>query len=125
MTQWQLYKEFRFEAAHRLPHHDGKCARLHGHSWVCRVHIKGDRLIDDGPKQGMLMDFGDIKGYMKPLLNEYLDHYYLNDTLGMENPTSEAIAQWIYKQLAAAHLPGLDAVEVMETCTSGCTYREQ
>ena len=124
MAQWQLYKEFTFEAAHRLPHHDGKCARLHGHSWVCRVYIKGDRLIEDGPKQGMLMDFGDIKAYMKPLLDEYLDHYYLNETLGMENPTSEAIAQWIYEQLAAVNLPGLDAVEVMETCTSGCTYRE-
>ena len=124
MAQWQLYKEFRFEAAHRLPHHDGKCARLHGHSWVCRVYIQGDRLIETGPKQGMLMDFGDIKAYMKPLLDEYLDHYYLNETLAMESPTSEAIAQWIYQQLAAAKLPGLLAVEVLETCTSGCTYRE-
>ena len=78
MEQWQLYKEFRFEAAHRLPHHDGKCARLHGHSWVCRIYIQGDRLIESGPKQGMLMDFGDVKTYMKPLLDQYLDHYYLN-----------------------------------------------
>ena len=124
MEQWQLYKEFRFEAAHRLPHHDGKCARLHGHSWVCRIYIQGDRLIESGPKQGMLMDFGDVKTYMKPLLDQYLDHYYLNETLGMENPTSEAIAQWIYRKLQAADLKGLMAVEIKETCTSGCLYRE-
>ncbi|AFY38005.1 queuosine biosynthesis protein QueD [[Leptolyngbya] sp. PCC 7376] len=124
MEQWQLYKEFRFEAAHRLPHHDGKCARLHGHSWVCRVYIKGDRLIESGPKQGMLMDFGDIKQYMKPLLDEYLDHYYLNESLDMESPTSEAIAQWIYRKLKASGLKGLAAVEIKETCTSGCIYRE-
>ena len=124
MEQWQLYKEFRFEAAHRLPHHDGKCARLHGHSWVCRIYIQGDRLIESGPKQGMLMDFGDVKTYMKPLLDQYLDHYYLNETLGMENPTSEAIAQWIYRKLQAVDLKGLMAVEIKETCTSGCLYRE-
>ena len=124
MEQWQLYKEFRFEAAHRLPHHDGKCARLHGHSWVCRIYIQGNRLIDSGPKQGMLMDFGDVKTYMKPLLDQYLDHYYLNETLGMENPTSEAIAQWIYRKLQATDLKGLMAVEIKETCTSGCLYRE-
>jgi len=123
MEHWQLYKEFRFEAAHQLPHHDGKCARLHGHSWVCRVYIRGDRLIDSGAKQGMLMDFSDLKKYMQPLLDEYLDHYYLNETLAMESPTSEAIAQWIYGQLAAVNLPGLDAVEIRETCTSGCIYR--
>ncbi|OKH18771.1 6-carboxytetrahydropterin synthase QueD [[Limnothrix rosea] IAM M-220] len=122
MEQWQLYKEFRFEAAHRLPHHDGKCARLHGHSWVCRVYIRGDRLIESGAKQGMLMDFSDLKSSMKPLLEDYLDHYYLNETLEMESPTSEAIAKWIYEQLEAKKLMGLCAVEILETCTSGCIY---
>lgn len=123
MEQWQLYKEFRFEAAHKLPHHDGKCARLHGHSWVLRVHLKGDRLIDSGAKQGMLFDFGDIKQYVQPLLDQYLDHYYLNESLGMESPTSEAIAQWIYGELQKQNLPCLDAIEILETCTSGCIYR--
>jgi 6-pyruvoyltetrahydropterin/6-carboxytetrahydropterin synthase len=124
MEQWQLYKEFRFEAAHQLPHHDGKCARLHGHSWVCRVYVVGDRLQTTGAKQGMLIDFGDLKKYMQPLLEDYLDHYFLNETLAMENPTSEAIAQWVYEQLEKAQLPGLDAVEIRETCTSGCIYRK-
>lgn len=125
MTDWTIYKEFRFEAAHRLPHHDGKCQRLHGHSWRGRVYVRGQSLIPDGAKQGMLMDFGEISAYIDPLVEKYLDHYYLNETLPLESPTSEAIARWIYEQLAAAGLPGLVAVEIRETCTSGCVYRQE
>ncbi len=124
MDEWLIYKEFRFEAAHKLPHHDGKCRRLHGHSWVGRVYVKGNHLIEDGPNQGMIIDYGDIKQYLKPLLDKYLDHYYLNETTGLENPTSEAVAMWIFEKLAEAGLPGLYAVEIRETCTSGCTYRK-
>ena len=124
MAQWELYKEFRFEAAHQLPHHDGKCARLHGHSWVMRIYLRGDRLQETGPKQGMLFDFGDIKKYVQPLLDQYLDHYHLNDSLGMESPTSEVITQWIYQALQKAKLPGLAAVDIKETCTAGCIYTE-
>jgi 6-pyruvoyltetrahydropterin/6-carboxytetrahydropterin synthase len=123
--QWIIYKEFTFEAAHRLPFHDGKCSRLHGHSWIARVYVKGNSLIEEGAKQGMIMDYGDIKKYMKPLLNDYLDHYYLNETTGLENPTSEALAKWIYEKLASVNLPGLYAVEIKETCTSGCQYMPQ
>ena len=122
MEEWSIYKEFRFEAAHKLPHHDGKCCRLHGHSWIGRVYVKGGRLIDSGVKQGMVIDYGDIKKYLEPLLDKYLDHYYLNESLEMENPTSEMIAKWIYEKLETAGLPGLNAVEIRETCTSGCTY---
>jgi 6-pyruvoyltetrahydropterin/6-carboxytetrahydropterin synthase len=124
MEEWIIFKEFRFEAAHILPRHGGKCSRLHGHSWVGRVYIKGHHLQETGSSQGMIMDYGDIKKYLQPLLDEYLDHYYLNDTTGLENPTSEAIAKWIYQQLEAAHLPGLYAVEIRETCTSGTTYKK-
>ncbi|WP_072620656.1 6-carboxytetrahydropterin synthase QueD [Spirulina major] len=124
MTEtWTIYKEFRFEAAHRLPDHDGKCQRLHGHSWVGRVYVRGDRLTTHGPKAGMLMDFSEIKDYLTPLLETYLDHHYLNDTTGLANPTSECLAQWIYHHLETAGLPGLDGVEIRETCTSGCLYR--
>jgi 6-pyruvoyltetrahydropterin/6-carboxytetrahydropterin synthase len=122
VEEWIVYKEFRFEAAHRLPHHDGKCRRLHGHSWVGRVYLKSDRLIAEGAKQGMVMDYGEIKQYLDPLLEHYLDHHYLNETTGLENTTSEEIAQWIFEKLAAANLPGLYAVEIRETCTSGCIY---
>ncbi|MDJ0661434.1 MAG: 6-carboxytetrahydropterin synthase QueD [Crocosphaera sp.] len=121
--QWTIYKEFRFEAAHRLPHHQGKCSRLHGHSWVGRVYVNSDHLEPTGPKQGMVMDFGDISNYIDPLVETYLDHYYLNETTGLESPTSEAIAQWIFEKLAAAKLPGLCMVEIRETCTSGAQYR--
>ena len=97
MEEWTIYKEFRFEAAHKLPQHDGKCSRLHGHSWVGRVYVKGDKLIQNGSKQGMIIDYGDIKKYLQPLLDNFLDHYYLNETLGIESPTCELVAKWIYE----------------------------
>ncbi len=124
MEQWLIYKEFKFEAAHKLPHHDGKCRRLHGHSWVGRVYVQGDRPITKGAKQGMIIDYGDIKQYIQPLLDNFLDHYYLNETLNLESPTSELVAKWIFEQLEKAGLPGLYAVEIRETCTSGCTYQK-
>lgn len=116
-----LKKEFTFEAAHKLPHHDGKCQRLHGHSWRMRVILQGLHLVPQGPKAGMLMDFGDISKTVKPLIEEKLDHYYLNDSTGLENPTSEELARWIFQQLKF-NLPQLVAVEVDETCTSSCCY---
>ena len=124
VEDWLIYKEFRFEAAHRLPFYDGKCQRLHGHSWVGRVYVRGDQLIPDGAKQGMIMDYGDIIQYVQPLLDNFLDHYYLNESMGLENPTSEEIARWIFTKLEKAGLPGLDSVEIRETCTSGCRYRK-
>jgi 6-pyruvoyltetrahydropterin/6-carboxytetrahydropterin synthase len=124
VEDWVIYKEFRFEAAHRLPHHDGKCRRLHGHSFVGRVYVKGDRLIESGAKQAMIIDYSDLKQYLKPLLNDYLDHHYLNESTGLESPTSEELARWIYHKLEQAGLPGLYAVEIRETCTSGCRYQK-
>ncbi len=121
--EWSIYKEFYFEAAHKLPHHEGKCSRLHGHSWLGRVYVKGHTLQPDGSEQGMLMDFGKIQSYIHPIIENYLDHYYLNETTGLESPTSEELARWIYEKLELAGLPGLDAVEIRETCTSGCIYR--
>lgn len=124
MEEWIIFKEFYFEAAHKLPHYEGKCRRLHGHSWVGRVYIKSNYLIKEGSQQDMVMDFGEIKKYIQPLLDNYLDHYYLNETTGLENPTSESLAKWIYEKLEAAGMPRLYAVEIRETCTSGCTYRK-
>ncbi len=124
MQEWIIYKEFRFEAAHKLPNYHGKCSRLHGHSWVGRVYVKGNKLIDHGPKQGMIIDYGDISQYIQPLLDDFLDHYYLNETTGLENPTSENISRWIFEKLEKVGLPGLYAVEIRETCTSGCTYKK-
>ena len=115
----EIFREFTFEAAHRLPHvaPDHKCGRLHGHSYLVAVHVEGD--VDD--HAGWVMDFADLGRCFEPLLAR-LDHYYLNEVDGLENPTSERLAVWIWERLAAT-LPGLSQVVVRETCTSGCAYR--
>ncbi|MEG3632163.1 6-carboxytetrahydropterin synthase QueD [Micromonospora palythoicola] len=114
----EIFREFTFEAAHRLPHvPDGhKCARLHGHSYRVELHVRGEV----GASSGWVMDFGDIKAAFRPIL-EQLDHYYLNEVPGLENPTSEVLAQWIWARLVD-QLP-LSAIVVRETCTSGAVYR--
>jgi 6-pyruvoyltetrahydropterin/6-carboxytetrahydropterin synthase len=114
----EIYREFTFEAAHRLPRvPDGhKCARLHGHSYKVQVHVHGD--VD--PATGWVMDFAEIKKAFRPL-HDQLDHYYLNDVPGLDNPTSENLARWIWERLID-QLP-LSEILVRETCTSGCVYR--
>lgn len=114
----EIFREFTFEAAHRLPQapEGHKCARLHGHSYRVEVHVRGR--VD--ASTGWVMDFADIKAAWGPL-DKQLDHYYLNEVPGLENPTSENLAAWIWDRLAAA-LP-LSKVVVRETCTSGCVYR--
>lgn len=118
---WTISKQFKFEAAHYLPHHDGQCQRLHGHSWVGYVYLSGKSLHSTGPKRGMVIDFSDVKTVLKPLVDGYLDHWFLNETTGLENPTSESIAQWIYDRLKP-DLSALVAVRIDETCTSSCIY---
>jgi len=115
----EIWKEFTFEAAHYLPHvpEGHKCRRLHGHSYRVEVRVRGP--LD--PRLGWVMDFADLKAAWAPL-DEALDHRYLNEIPGLENPTSEVLAQWIWTQLAP-QLPGLCAVAVRETCTSGCSYQ--
>jgi 6-pyruvoyltetrahydropterin/6-carboxytetrahydropterin synthase len=113
-----IFKAFTVEAAHRLtkvpPGH--KCARLHGHSFRIEIHVCGEI----GDDTGWVMDFGDIKSAFKPLYDR-LDHHYLNDIPGLENPTSEVLAVWIWEQLKPT-LPLLSAVVIHETCTSGCRF---
>ena len=115
----QLRRTFQFEAAHRLPRvvPSHKCARLHGHSYLAGIHVAGPV----GNDTGWVQDFGDIKAAFKPL-EEQLDHHYLNEIPGLENPTSEVLAKWIWDRLMEA-LPKLTEVRVRETCTSGCIYR--
>lgn len=113
-----IYKEFTFEAAHLLPNVPAghKCGRLHGHSFRVEVHVNGP--LD--PQLGWVVDFADIKAVVKPVIAR-LDHYYLNDITGLENPTSENVARWLWQQLQPA-LPQLSSIVVKETCTSGCIY---
>jgi 6-pyruvoyltetrahydropterin/6-carboxytetrahydropterin synthase len=115
----EIFKEFRFEAAHRLPNVPAghRCARLHGHSFRVEVHVSGE--VDENV--GWVRDFADLKTAFGPLY-EQLDHNYLNEIPGLENPTSEVLARWIWERLEPA-LPGLSCVVVKETCTSGAVYR--
>jgi 6-pyruvoyltetrahydropterin/6-carboxytetrahydropterin synthase len=114
----EIFKEFTFEAAHRLPHvpEGHKCSRLHGHSFRAEIHVAGP--VD--PRLGWVIDYADIKAAFEPLLDR-LDHHYLNEVPGLENPTSEEIARWIWRSLRPV-LQGLSRVVIRETCTSGATY---
>lgn len=113
-----IFKVFHIEAAHRLtgvpPAH--KCARLHGHSFRVEIHVSGD--VD--PHTGWVMDFAEIKAIFAPIYAQ-LDHNYLNDIPGLDNPTSEQLAVWIWNALKPS-LSRLSKVVVHETCTSGCAY---
>jgi 6-pyruvoyltetrahydropterin/6-carboxytetrahydropterin synthase len=113
-----IFKVFTVEAAHRLPHvPDGhKCARLHGHSFRIELHLSGP--VD--PHAGWVMDFADVKAAFQPIYDR-LDHHYLNDIPGLDHPTSEQLAKWIWDQTKPV-LPLLSAIVVHETCTSGCRY---
>jgi len=114
----EIFKTFQLEAAHRLPNvpPGHKCARLHGHSFRVEVHVGGE----PGAESGWIMDFADVKAAFAPIF-EQLDHRYLNDVPGLENPTSEHVAMWIWKELKP-RLPALSKIVVHETCTSGCAY---
>ena len=115
----QIYKEFSIEAAHHLPAvpEGHKCRRLHGHSFLVKVVVTGE----PGDESGWVMDFTDIKSAFQPIFDA-LDHRYLNEIAGLENPTSENLARWIWVRLQP-DLPALSAIEIRETCTSGCVYK--
>jgi 6-pyruvoyltetrahydropterin/6-carboxytetrahydropterin synthase len=115
----ELRKKFRFEAAHRLPKmpEGHKCRRLHGHSFSVEIAVEGEC----DPDLDILIDYADISLAFKPIL-EILDHNYLNEIEGLENPTSENIAAWIWQKLKPV-LPHLKEIIIEETCTSRCVYR--
>jgi len=115
----EIFKEFTFEAAHMLPYvpEGHKCGRLHGHSFRVTLHLIGPC----APETGWLMDFADLSALFAPL-HSRLDHRYLNEIDGLDNPTSENIARWIWDALKPA-LPQLTQVVVHESCTAGAIYR--
>ncbi|HEY8746703.1 MAG TPA: 6-carboxytetrahydropterin synthase QueD [Tepidisphaeraceae bacterium] len=115
----RLIKQFHFEAAHDLPTFppDHKCRRLHGHSFRFDVIVEG--AVDAA--KGYLVDYGEIKTAVEPIVRR-LDHFYLNQIEGLENPTSENVAKWLWDRLKPI-LPLLAEIVVYETCTSSCQYR--
>ena len=119
LMQVELRRTFQFEAAHLLPQlpKTHKCRRLHGHSFQAEIVVAGECDV----KLGWLMDYADISEALKPLW-EQLDHRYLNEIPGLDNPTSENIAAWIWERLKPT-LPSLSEVVVAETCTARCVYR--
>ncbi len=118
--QTEIEKDFRFEAAHRLPKLPAthKCSRLHGHGFRVTVRVAGP--VD--PELGWLVDFDALADAWRPLA-ELLDHRCLNDVEGLENPTSENLAAWIAARYVTPAPAKLISVTVGETCASRCTVR--
>lgn len=116
MPRTEISKTFNIEAAHRLPHvpKGHKCERLHGHSFRITLHVTGEV----APQLGWIVDFAELTQAFAPL-HAILDHHYLNEVPGLENPTSENLARFV---LDRVQLKGatLAAVSVEETCTSRC-----
>jgi 6-pyruvoyltetrahydropterin/6-carboxytetrahydropterin synthase len=115
----QIRKHFRFESAHVLPFHPGKCSRMHGHSYHLEVALRGP-IQSDGPARGMILDFDEIKRVVREIVVDTLDHQTLNDFV--ENPTAERIVLWIWERLEPA-LAGLDELVLWETANSAAVLR--
>ena len=115
----RLVKELRFEAAHRLPKVPAghKCARLHGHSFKIELTVEGPV----NPETGWFIDYAEIDDAWQPLFDA-LDHNYLNEVPGLENPTSENLARWLWERIKTK-IPALSQVTVHETCDARCEYQ--
>jgi 6-pyruvoyltetrahydropterin/6-carboxytetrahydropterin synthase len=123
MPMYRLTKSFTFDAAHNLPDYEGKCQRLHGHTWRLDVEVAAHELQQTGGDRGMVIDFVKLKQAVQPILDQYLDHHHLNATLaGILDPiTCETLAKWLYYELRLL-LPGVTSVCLYETPTSWCSY---
>jgi 6-pyruvoyltetrahydropterin/6-carboxytetrahydropterin synthase len=117
----ELSRTFRIEAAHRLPNvpADHKCARLHGHSFHITLHVGGE--VDD--RLGWIVDYADLDRAFEPL-HALLDHHYLNEVPGLENPTSELLARFVLERVKLSK-GRLLSVTVAENCLSACTVYAQ
>jgi 6-pyruvoyltetrahydropterin/6-carboxytetrahydropterin synthase len=114
----KIFKEFTFDAAHFLPNvpEGHKCKEIHGHTYHLKVFLEGSVNADSG----WLMDFGEVKKVVNPVI-DIVDHKFLNNIHGLENPTCEVLAIWIWNAIKPA-LPLLKAIELYETPTSGVIY---
>jgi len=119
MMHVRLTKDFSFEAAQTLPNVPPahKCGKMHGHSFKIEISVEGE--VD--PACGWLYDHSRISRAMDPLL-ELLDHSYLNDIPGLDNPTIENMCRWFWEKLEH-QLPGLSEIVIHETPTARCSYK--
>ena len=115
---YELKQQFRIESARFLPNlpKSHPCSKIHGHSFKIILKLVGP--LD--PKIGWVLDYQKISETMAPLLLR-LDHQILNEVEGLENPTSELLAKWIYDQTLRI-IPILKTVTIMETESTECTY---
>ncbi len=114
----EIFREFTFDSAHCLDHlpPGHKCARIHGHTYRLVVYVNGP--LD--PVLGWIVDFAEIKRLTREVL-QHLDHHFLNEVDGLDQPTTEHIAMWIWDRLKP-RLPGLVRLTLWENANSGCTY---
>lgn len=120
---YYIERTYSFSAGHQLHHHDGPCKRPHGHSYRLGIFLRGQKIENEGHKTNMLLDFMDVDKFVAPMIEEYFDHRWINDTLDTDSPSSEFIAHWIYKHLKPK-LPLLYRVSVSETSRSKAVYEE-
>lgn len=113
-----IFNIFSLESARRLPNLPAEhpCSRVHGHSFKVEVHVSGPLDL----KLGWVLDFADVEKAWAPV-KAALDHRYLNEVPGLDNPTSEILAMWIWDKLKPA-LPRLSKIVIQETAASGCAY---
>jgi len=113
-----IYKQFTFDSAHFLPNvpEGHKCREMHGHTYLLTLYAEGPVKNPEG----WVMDFGDIKNIMRPII-DILDHHLLNDIPGLENPTAELLAIWLWNKVKP-WMPMLKRIELKETPTSGVSY---
>lgn len=114
----EIFKQFKFEAAHFLPGvpEGHKCRRMHGHSYRVKVTVRGT----PDPVTGMVLDFAELTRVCGPVIDS-LDHRVLNEIPGLENPTAENLAVWLWGRFHGT-VPGLVRIEVLETANSGVIY---
>lgn len=118
---YEIEKIFSFEAGHIHAYHEGSCSRPHGHSYKLKIRLRHDQLIESGPQKKMIMDFQALSAIVRPMIEKYFDHHWLNDTLQCDTPTAEFIAYWIFSYLESK-IPYLYSVTISETETSSATY---
>lgn len=115
----EIFNAYYIESARRLPKlpPDHPCSRVHGHSFKVEIYVSGPM----DAEMDWLVDFAELDAAFSPIRAQ-LDHHYLNDIPGLENPTTERMAQWIWRKLKPL-LPGLSQIIIRETHQSGCVYR--
>lgn len=114
----KIYKQFTFDAAHYLPNvpEGHKCRAIHGHTYQVTIYMGGPVIAEIG----WVIDFSEVKMICKPIVDR-LDHSLLNEIPGLENPTAENVARWLWQQIKSK-MPGLYQIELRETPTSGVIY---